>query len=698
MSKKIIILIAVFSTLLFSTGPAWAGTTEFKITPDDSDRTGEYFGRAVSIDGDYAIIGANGDYVDGWMSGSAYVFYWDGTAWIQQAKLAPGDPTDSIHFGWTAAISGDYAVVGAWNQGVYGAVYIFHRNGVSWTQQAKLTPSGGTDGMNFGIVVSISGDYVIVGADRDDAKGNSSGSAYIFHRSGTSWTQQAKLTAGDGAADDMFGSSVSISGDYAIIGADYNDDSYPQSGSAYVFKRNGTSWAQQAKLTASDPAEGNFFGCAVSIDGEYAVVGAFSDDANHDNSGSAYIFKRDGTSWSQQDKLTATAGQPEHWFGHSVSINGELAVIGSYYVASSAGSAYIFKRQDTEWTQQYRLAPTDGVSNDRFGWSASISGDRAIIGAYQADPNGSNTGSAYIYSLQGSATLTLTPDNTAPVIGDTLCVGVDIADVQTLYSAAFDLSYDPAALEYQSSTEGSFLNADGGATFFEASLLNDDPAGGIVVVGVSRVSDIGEVSGSGRIANACFTVIGGSGSDVSIGLENGYFEGSEPGTGIEVVESGDPSVPVEIGIPAGLTIADPGTLDRLDLSWDAASDASGYEIYRADASGGSFELLGTSTGTSYQDTDCILLNVAYYYKVKAISASGSTTGDFSVEASGTAAGLAGDINKDNRVDGRDLTILARAFNTVQGDAGYTCQANLDRISAIDGDDLVILTAGFGDKL
>ncbi|MCG8637550.1 MAG: cohesin domain-containing protein [Desulfobacterales bacterium] len=296
------------------------------------------------------------------------------------------------------------------------------------------------------------------------------------------------------------------------------------------------------------------------------------------------------------------------------------------------------------------------------------------------------------------STITIVSDNAAPVIGDSLCVDINIADSTGLYSAAFDLTYNPVQLQYQNSAEGNFLNSDSGATFFEASLLNGDPSNGVLVMGVSRVADIGEISGSGTIATACFSVIGGSGGDITIGIDNGYFEGSVPGTGIEVVEGNDPVIPVEIGVPQNLTVTDPATLDRLDLSWDAASDASGYEIYRSVSSGGTFELLGTTTATTYQDNDCILTNVPYYYKVKAISSTGTSTGEFSNEASGTAAGLAGDINTDNRVDGRDLTILARAFNTDPGDTDYNCLANLDRTGAIDGDDLVILSSNFGNQL
>lgn len=295
------------------------------------------------------------------------------------------------------------------------------------------------------------------------------------------------------------------------------------------------------------------------------------------------------------------------------------------------------------------------------------------------------------------ATISLVPDNTNPVIGDSMCIDVNAANVDAMYSASFDMTYDPTTLQYTGATEGNFLNADSGATFFEASLLNGDPANGIVVVGVSRVSDIGSVSGSGTLATVCFSVIGGAGTDISVGISNGIFEGETPGSTVTITQEPDPVIPVAVSPPTNLTVFDPATLDQLDLSWDTASGAASYQIFRADSSGGSFMQIGTSTGTSFQDSICVITNATYYYKVKAVAPGGDVT-DFSNEASGFPAGLTGDLNKDNRVDGRDLTILARAFNTTEGNPDYECRANLDRTGPIDGDDLVLLSGTFGDQI
>jgi hypothetical protein len=166
------------------------------------------------------------------------------------------------------------------------------------------------------------------------------------------------LTAADGAFNDRFGQSVSISGDYAVVGAYYDDDNGGNSGSAYIFKRYGTNWSQQAKLTASDAAAIDQFGVSVSISGNSAIVGAWNDDDSGSNSGSAYMFKRSGTSWPQQAKLLAADGAASDYFGNSVSISGAYAITGAYYdddKGDDSGSAYMFGKV---------LCPSEDLTGD----------------------------------------------------------------------------------------------------------------------------------------------------------------------------------------------------------------------------------------------------------------------------------------------------------------------------------------------
>ncbi len=374
---------------------------QVKLTASDG-AADDWFGQSVSISGDYAVIGAYGDDDNGNFSGSAYVYSRNGRSWSRQAKLTASDGAGIDCFGSSVSISGDYAVIGATNGDGNvvdsGSAYIFKRDGTSWPQQAKLFASDGSLSEYFGCSVSINGDYALIGANCDDAGGYVRGSAYIFKRDGTSWTEQDKLTPSDPIDENFFGQSVSISGDYALIGATGDDGMDTQHGAAYIFKRDGTSWAQEAKLTASDGAGGDCFGWSVSISGDYALVGASVDDSNK---GSAYIFKRDGTSWPQQAKLTASDGDADNWFGSSVSISGDDAVIGAYNnyaYGLYSGSAFMFKRAGTLWTQQMKFTAIDAASNDQFGYSVSISGDYAVIGAFYDDDKGNDSGSAYIYT------------------------------------------------------------------------------------------------------------------------------------------------------------------------------------------------------------------------------------------------------------------------------------------------------------
>jgi len=185
------------------------------------------------------------------------------------------------------------------------------------------------------------------GAPNDDDAGSNSGAAYVFARDGSSWNQQAKLTASDAAGGDLFGLAVAIDGDYAVIGAYGNSDAGNLSGSAYIFKRTGTAWSQEAKLTASDAAAADFFGAAVAIGGDAVAIGAYGDDDGAFNAGSTYIFRRSGASWSQEAKLTAPDPAADDGFGFSLGISGDDLFVGAPWDddrGSTSGSAYVFRK------------------------------------------------------------------------------------------------------------------------------------------------------------------------------------------------------------------------------------------------------------------------------------------------------------------------------------------------------------------
>ncbi|GBC62283.1 hypothetical protein DENIS_3252 [Desulfonema ishimotonii] len=339
-----------------------------------------------------------------------------------ETKIIAADDDNPAYdyFGGSVSVSGDYAIAGAKcdeHIATYaGSAYIFHRSGTVWTQQAKLTAGDGEQGDNFGSSVSVSGDYAIVGAyydkDEDDPL-NHYGSAYVFYRDGTAWTQQARLTASDGGPEDRFGMSVCVSGDYAVVGSNYDDDNGTNSGSAYIFYRNGSVWEEQGKLIAGDNAEGDFFGRSVSVSGDYAIVGAPNDDDGGSSSGSAYIFHRSESAWTQTCKLTADDSASGDLFGNSVSISGDYAIAGAYFGddnGSMSGKAYIFFRNgDGTWTQQDKLTASDGAERDHFGNSVGIGGECVIAGAYYDDDNGTNSGSAYIYDISPKPEISVSP-------------------------------------------------------------------------------------------------------------------------------------------------------------------------------------------------------------------------------------------------------------------------------------------------
>lgn len=317
----------------------------------------------------------------------------------------------SDRFGQAVSISGNYAVVGAINgdqteNGNEGSVYVFRMEGSSWVEDTVLYASDGGGGDRFGGSVDIDGDYIVIGAESNDAGGSlNRGAAYVFKRSGNTWTEQQKLTASDGANFDVFGESVAISGDRIIVGADGADPN--NQGAAYVYKRNGGTWTEEDILTAQDAGSEDRFGFSVDLDGRYAVVGAYLDDVGGVvNQGSAYVFYRTGSVWAQQEKLTASDGDAEDRFGVSVAISDSSVVVGAdqYNILSQPdieeGAAYVFTGNAGTWNEQTILRAPQGVNSDAFGSAVDISGDYILVGAFNRDLNGNlNQGAAYFFEL-----------------------------------------------------------------------------------------------------------------------------------------------------------------------------------------------------------------------------------------------------------------------------------------------------------
>jgi hypothetical protein len=247
-------------------------------------KAGDSFGTTVSIYDDYLIIGS--PYSDS-LKGSAYIFRKEGSNWIEEQKLSRSD----IYrwFGTAVSISGDYIIVGA--SYIIGAAYIYKREGNTWLEKQKLVPSGEDTLFNyFGISVSISGDYAVVGSPGSISNGIYPGAAYVFKQDGINWTEEQKLVTSDGANRDFFGLSVSISSGYIVVGAPWDGDAGAMSGSAYIFSKSGSNWIEKQKLTANDGNSADIFGVSVSITENKAIIGAPGNDDNGQNSGSAYLY------------------------------------------------------------------------------------------------------------------------------------------------------------------------------------------------------------------------------------------------------------------------------------------------------------------------------------------------------------------------------------------------------------------------
>ena len=381
---------------------------------------GDYFGYAVALSGETALVGAVGHAVAGqaW-AGAVYVFTRSAGAWTLQQMLTAADGVAGDWFGISVAISGDTALVGALlrhsgGQADAGAAYVFTRSDGVWTQRQTLTPADVAAGDHFGRSVALSGDTALVGSPTHDAAGQAdAGAAYVFTRSGDTWSPQQTLVASDGAAEDYLGVSVALSGDTAVIGAlDRDSAGKTDAGAAYLFTRSGGVWTQRQTLTAGDAATGDEFGLSVALSGGTALVGAKGHDiAGQSNAGAAYVFTRSGVAWTQQQRLSAVNGAAGDEFGFSVALSGDTALVGAPYRdvggPVNVGAAFLFTRSGGSWTLQEMLTADDSAVGDLFGQSVALSGNTALVGAILRDSGGkADAGAAYVFVTVPAPTIT----------------------------------------------------------------------------------------------------------------------------------------------------------------------------------------------------------------------------------------------------------------------------------------------------
>ncbi|WP_052361280.1 FG-GAP repeat protein [Geminisphaera colitermitum] len=391
---------------------------------------GDYFGLSVSSSADNALVGAVFDDDKVTDSGSAYYFKGlnDKSGIVyEDVKLLASDGAAYDRFGSSVSLSADNALVGAHQDddkgSSSGSAYYFKglndKSGIV-NEDVKLLASDGAANDHFGISVSMLADHALVGAYRDGDMGAQSGSAYYFKglndKSGIVY-EDVKLLASDGAASDWFSYSVSLSADNALVGAYQDDDKGADSGSAYYFKglnaKSGIVY-QDVKLLASDGAKNDNFGWSLSLSADNALVGARCDDDKGTDSGSAYYFKglnaKSGTVY-QNVKLLASDGATTDYFGHSVSLSADNALVGAHYNSDKgddSGSVYYFNGLNAKSGTVYqdvKLRASDGAAEDHFGSSVSMDGNRFVIGAYYAQVGGVRTGKAYYGDIRAFTTL-----------------------------------------------------------------------------------------------------------------------------------------------------------------------------------------------------------------------------------------------------------------------------------------------------
>lgn len=323
-------------------------------------------------------------------------------------QLVVDDAAADDGLGPALRVDGDTLLVGADGNDDSGAdsgsVYVFDRvPGEGFSQSALLLPSNAGDGALVGSSLSLQGDRALLGGYRSDLVGAQGGAAWIFERDlSGQWSESATLSADDGMAGDFFGIATALAGDQALVGAIGHDSAGPAAGRLYVFERGLMgSWSQVDSIVASDTVAGHFFGSAIAVDGDRALVAAEDSDDNGPSSGSAYVFERDGMgNWTEQAKLVASNGASGDRFGHSVTLQGDTAVVGAIFVGEpDVGAVYVFEKQpDDSWVETDILVAADAGPIDGFGRSVAMSGNRIVVGADRDDDGGMDAGAVYLFA------------------------------------------------------------------------------------------------------------------------------------------------------------------------------------------------------------------------------------------------------------------------------------------------------------
>ncbi len=357
----------------------------------------DVFGTSVTIEGEVALVGAPDNPLS-LEPGSIFLFRRTSGVWTQETELLPVDGEPEDQFGSSVALSGEVAVVGIpgdddvdFNSGA-AAVYRF--NGSEWVFEQKLVASDGSLGDGFGLNVAISGDAIAVGV-RKGSLGALPSAVYLFRFDGSEWLQEQKIVRG--FPKDKFGRALDLDGDRLLAGSPRDDDQGTNAGSAYLFEYSGIEWIETAFLTPNDGAAGDEFGASVALGEETIFIASPRADESTpalEDSGAVYTFILSGSSWVQDQKLTAIAADSDDNFGISIAVQADRFVVGAPGVGG-LGAAALFERTGNQW-QQIDTFATNSVG-ESFGRAVALDGNDALFGAPESTLNGS--GSAYLFGL-----------------------------------------------------------------------------------------------------------------------------------------------------------------------------------------------------------------------------------------------------------------------------------------------------------
>lgn len=411
-------------------------------SPVDADE----FGVSVALSGDTAVIGAPHDGAQGSSAGAAYVFVRSAAAWSEQQKLAASDAAVEDRFGWAVAAEGDLALIGAPAYQAApptsaGAVYSFVRSAGTWSEQQKLEPPNGDLDDRFGWSIALEGAVALIGAIGDDDLGTNAGAVYVFARNAALWASGQKLTVNTSSLMRPFGGSTALSADTALIGAPPFPNWFPDcapfsDGTAYVFHRSATTFTASQQLDGP-PSEISGFGTAVGLSGDTAFVGAPCHDSG---AGAVYRYVRTGSSWSEQlPPLTLANALESAAFGAAVAVGGNTALFGASWdeYLGPSGAAYVFTRDGASWVESDRLGASDPHPGAMFGTAVALSDDTALIGApYGGDPNGAAY--AFRYALELGSSCTADSECASGACSDEVCCESHCHDMPCMTCAATD--------------------------------------------------------------------------------------------------------------------------------------------------------------------------------------------------------------------------------------------------------------------